>query len=79
MHEAITMAREALMLFLQSLDFGCNFNICSYGSSYEFMFKNQRSVPNNKENISFALNRVKTFEADFGGTEIYQPIDAIFK
>lgn len=34
MRQSILLARQALMLFLQSLDFGCHFNICSYGSRH---------------------------------------------
>jgi hypothetical protein len=39
MCDAIKLAREALKLFVQSLPFGCKFNICSYGTDHQFMFK----------------------------------------
>ena len=38
-------ARQALVLFMQSLPVGSRFNVCSYGSHFEFMFPNERSVP----------------------------------
>jgi len=34
MYQAIKLAREALQLFVQSLPYGCKFNICSYGSRH---------------------------------------------
>lgn len=78
MYESIKLARQALMLFLQSLDFGSFFNICSYGTDHEFLFK-EGSVQYNENNLNYAISLVKNFEADFGGTEIYEPIDVIFK
>jgi hypothetical protein len=51
----------------------------SYGSKFEFLFKDQRSVEYNDENFQYAFNMVAGFNADFGGTEILQPLEAIFK
>jgi hypothetical protein len=45
MDDAIMLVREALQLFVQSLPFGCYFNICSYGTKHKFLFKT--SVPLN--------------------------------
>ncbi len=45
MNDAIMLVREALQLFVQSLPFGCYFNICSYGTKHNFLFKT--SVPLN--------------------------------
>ena len=50
MHSTIKMAREALILFLLSLPSGSKFNVCSYGSHFEFIFPDVRSVPYNDEN-----------------------------
>jgi hypothetical protein len=57
-------------LFLQSLSYGCRFNICSYGSTHQFMFKNDRSVEYNEATLKTAFEQVSTFDADYGGTEI---------
>ena len=51
------LARSALLLFIQSLEPGCLFNICSFGSNYEFMFPSN-SVPYTQENVSTAKNLV---------------------
>jgi hypothetical protein len=60
---------------LHSLPMGSKFNIVSFGSKYEFMFK--QSVEYNEENLEHAVNQLKTFGADFGGTEILMPIKAV--
>ena len=42
------------------------------------MFKG-RSVPYNDKNLQEAVEKAKTFDADFGGTEIYRPLQNIFE
>lgn len=42
------------------------------------MFKNG-SVEYNEVNLQHAIDLIQIFEADLGGTEIYQPLDEIFK
>ena len=79
MYQTIKLAREALNLFLQSLPSNSKFNICSYGSDFAFLFDSDRSVEYNDANLSFALEKIGTFEADFGGTEIFSPLKAIFQ
>ena len=77
MHHTIKLARQALILFLYSLPAGSKFNICSYGSKHEFMFR-ERSVDYNDMTLKQAVAAVNTFEADFGGTQIYLPLASIF-
>ena len=74
----IELARQALVLFLHSLPADSHFNVCSYGSRFEFMFQGDRSVPYNDANLKEAIDQVKGFVADFGGTEIYRPMEYIF-
>ena len=38
-----------------------------------------RSVPYNDKNLAIAVDQVSTFEANFGGTEIYRPLQHIFE
>jgi secreted protein with Ig-like and vWFA domain len=71
------MASTALLLFVQSLPYGCKFNICSYGSDHSFMFKN--SVLYDDNSLEYATKEIMTFQADYGGTEIYLPLETIFK
>jgi von Willebrand factor type A domain len=77
MCQAIKLARQALMLFLQSIEYGSLFNVCSYGSEHNFIFPDG-SVEYNEENLQQAMDLIATFEADFGGTEILTPLNEIF-
>jgi len=43
------------------------------------MFKDKRSVEYNDQNFKQAFDAVGKFTADFGGTEILPPLEAIFK
>jgi hypothetical protein len=40
---------------------------------------NESSVVYEDQNLATALEKVDSFEADLGGTEIYSPLDLIFK
>ena len=55
MHSTIILARQALMLFIQSLSPGSKFNVCSYGSNFSFMF-GEKSVDYNELNLKTALD-----------------------
>ena len=74
MYNTIGLACQALTLFLYSLPAGSKFNICSYGSRHEFMFQ-ERSVEYNDENLRTAVSQIKNFTNDFGGTEIFTPLN----
>lgn len=78
MYKAIKLARQALMLFLQSIEYGSLFNVCSYGTDHTFMFEDG-SAEYDEETLEKALAEVQTFEADYGGTEIFNPLNEIFK
>lgn len=60
---------------VQSLPFGSKFNIVSFGSRHDFMFES--SVEYNEENLKKALEQLKQFSANYGGTEILSPIRAV--
>lgn len=77
MYNAIKLARRALLLFIQSLPYKCKFNVCSYGSNHKFMFPDG-SVEYNDQSLEQASNEVSQMEANFGGTEIYNPLNVIF-
>jgi len=75
MHEAaIALARQALQVFLKSLPIGVKFNICSFGSRYSFLWP--KSVTYSQQTLDMAINYVNNFEADYGGTEMLQPLQA---
>ncbi|PHH88985.1 hypothetical protein CDD83_6791 [Cordyceps sp. RAO-2017] len=62
----------ALQIFLKSLPVGVRFNICSFGSQHKFLW--QKSQAYNQETLDKAVEHVQSFAANFGGTEMYQPL-----
>ncbi|KAK6212136.1 von willebrand domain containing protein [Colletotrichum tabaci] len=73
----MTDLRDALRVFLKSLPVGAMFNICSFGSGHSFLF--DKSVTYDQNTLEAAMRHVDTFAADFGGTEIRQPIEQTFR
>jgi hypothetical protein len=69
---------SALKLFLKSLPIGVKFNICSFGSHFSYLFPNG-SVSYDQNSLDAAIKHIEKFDANFGGTEIYQPLADIFK
>ncbi|KAF2109629.1 von Willebrand factor type A domain-containing protein [Lophiotrema nucula] len=74
MSDNIPTLISALQVFLKSIPVGCMFNICSFGSRYEFLWP--KSQPYGQETLDTAMNYVKKFKADFGGTETLNAIKA---
>ncbi|XP_062993650.1 von Willebrand factor A domain-containing protein 5A isoform X6 [Elgaria multicarinata webbii] len=72
----IQSAKETLILLLKSLPLGCYFNIYGFGSSYDSFYP--KSVEYTQQTMSESLEWVKKLEADLGGTEILQPLKAIY-
>ncbi|XP_028558324.2 von Willebrand factor A domain-containing protein 5A-like isoform X1 [Podarcis muralis] len=72
----IQSAKETLILLLKSLPLGCYFNIYGFGSTYDSFYP--QSVEYTQETMSKSLQRVKELQADLGGTEILQPLQAIY-
>ncbi|KAK2808681.1 hypothetical protein FQN50_004546 [Emmonsiellopsis sp. PD_5] len=73
----IKTLQDALRVFLKSLPVGIKFNICSFGSSHSFMWK--KSQKYDATSLEKALAYVDTVDADFGGTEMYAPVEATVK
>jgi hypothetical protein len=59
-------AAEALILFLQSLPADSYFNVVSFGSHSNTMFK--KSEKYNTESLQEAVKQIKSMSADMGGT-----------
>ncbi|XP_034990891.2 von Willebrand factor A domain-containing protein 5A-like isoform X2 [Zootoca vivipara] len=72
----IQSAKETLIFLLKSLPLGCYFNIYGFGSTHDSFYP--QSVEYTQETMSKSLQRVKELEADLGGTEILQPLKAIY-
>ncbi|KAK3393949.1 von Willebrand factor type A domain-containing protein [Podospora didyma] len=70
--------KAALHVFLKSLPIGVKFNICSFGSNHEFLFK-KGSQSYDASTLEKATRYVDTFNANFGGTEISRPLEQTFK
>jgi uncharacterized protein YegL len=71
----IQTAKEAVELFIKSLPEKSLFNIVSFGSGFDKLF--DESQPYTKANIATAIASVRTFDADLGGTEIFEPLQHI--
>ncbi|GKT79713.1 von Willebrand domain-containing protein [Colletotrichum tofieldiae] len=69
--------KNALKVFLKSLPVGAMFNICSFGSRHSFLF--DKSVTYDQNTLETAMKHVETFDANFGGTQIHDPIEQTFK
>ncbi|KAJ4128242.1 hypothetical protein NW768_008530 [Fusarium equiseti] len=77
MSNQISNLKTALEVFLKSMPVGVKFNICSFGNSFSFLW--ERSQTYNQENLDQAVQHVRTFQANYGGTEMYDPFQATFK
>lgn len=73
----IEEAKSALQLFMRALPSDCHFNIYGFGSRFVRLF--ETSQPYNEEYVSKALTYIKSISANLGGTELFKPLEAIFK
>ena len=74
----MNQARETLMLILKGLPQGCYFNVVSFGSRFEALFPDG-SQAYNEANLARACQLQSTMEADFGGTEILEPLQYVYR
>ncbi|CAK1356789.1 unnamed protein product [Cercospora beticola] len=68
---------KALKVFLKSLPIGVRFNICAFGNRFEFLWETSQAY--NEDNVNRAMEFVTGFDAQYGGTELLEPIKAAFK
>ena len=76
MRRRIGLAIQALTLFIKSLPPDSLFNIVSFGSRYDIAYK--QSVEYTKKNIDKAIAHITRMGADMGGTQMLQPLEAIY-
>jgi len=69
--------KDALILFLEHLPVDSYFNVHSFGTRFEILF--EKSVKNNYTNIQKAICSIRTYNADLGGTNIYEPVKFAFE
>ncbi|KAK7429396.1 hypothetical protein QQZ08_003988 [Neonectria magnoliae] len=67
---------DALNIFLKSLPVGVKFNICSFGSKFDFLWSKSKTY--SQESLDKAVRHVKGFSANYGGTEMVEPLKATF-
>lgn len=67
-------AKNALVQTIKLLNNNSYFNVVSFGSDYSAMF--QKSVKSDEYSKNIAVETVGTYEANMGGTEIYECIKA---
>ncbi|XP_043540931.1 von Willebrand factor A domain-containing protein 5A-like, partial [Chiloscyllium plagiosum] len=72
----VQSAQGTLLLLLKSLPLGCDFNIYRFGSSFNSFFP--ESVEYNQQSMKTALAMLDGMSADMGGTEILEPLRAIY-
>ena len=72
----IRLVREALTLFMHSLNEGSYFQIIGFGSN--FIKYNEKPIEYNKKNVQNILKKIDTLNAKLGGTNIYSPLENIF-
>ena len=72
----IDMAKDALILFLKSMPPDSFFNIVSFGTRLKFMFPQSQIY--SEERLEKSIVEIRKFQADFGGTELYEPLRRIF-
>ncbi|KAH7136703.1 von Willebrand factor type A domain-containing protein [Dactylonectria estremocensis] len=66
----------ALRIFLKSLPVGVKFNICSFGSNFDFLWSKSKTY--SQESLDKAVRHVDSFSANYGGTQMVEPLRATF-
>ena len=74
---SIQEAKKALQLFLHSMPADCYFNIWSFGSRFTSLFEQSKAYDDST--LEKAKKHVAKMNADLGGTEVFRPLEAIFK
>jgi hypothetical protein len=59
-------AKQALICFIRSLPRESYFNVCSFGSRYNYLSKESQKYSD--RSMRMAINEVDRFEANMGGT-----------
>jgi hypothetical protein len=75
--QKIRHARDCLKIFIRSLPPDSFFNVVRFGTRFECLFT-QSSIYN-EENVRIALVLAESMQANLGGTELYGPLDHIYK
>lgn len=77
MGDSIQLAKEAVCLFIKSLPEDSYFNVISFGSGFKML--SNESMRYEGQNIKNAIEKVKNYDADMGGTEIFDALNMALK
>lgn len=69
----INNAKETILLFLHSLPSNTYFNVISFGTYFQSLFK--ESQPYSNANLEEACQYVRKIRADMGGTSLLEPLE----
>lgn len=75
MASKIPSLRNVMNVFLRSLPSKCSFNIASFGSSFAWLWPSSQKY--NQEKLDIASRHVGSFDANFGGTNIYSALQSV--
>ncbi|CAG0903393.1 unnamed protein product [Darwinula stevensoni] len=75
--EKMEKAKDAMQLFLKSLPTDSYFNIMSFGFTFSSLWEGSEKY--REDSLHKATAHVLEMEANFGGTEIYEPLSTIFQ
>ena len=78
MGDKIKITRQSMKLFMQSLPLDSQFAIVSFGSEYRYTLS-EEPIEYNDENLELCKVEIGRFEADFGGTDILEPLKSVFQ
>mgnify|MGYP004575525749 CR=1 FL=1 len=73
----IKALKETLQLFLRQLPPGSTFNTVSFGSRFGRLY--DAPVAYTDESLDFCAKAVAAFKANYGGTEIFAPLEALMQ
>lgn len=71
----IDLAKESIIIFMNSLPPKSKFNIYSFGSNFKSLYKKSNYLTNDTKKE--ALKEIESFESDMGGTEILNCLEQI--
>ena len=75
--KSIELVKQSLIIFLHSLIPGSKFQIIGFGSFFKYY--NEKPLDYIKENVQNSIKLIEEIEANLGGTNIYEPLEDIFK
>ena len=73
----IQIVRQTIMLFLKSLPFNLYFQVICFGTDYKKY--NEAPFLYTEKNINEIIDILSGINADFGGTNLYKPLEEVYK